>query len=1105
MLHILTGRAGSGKTKEIFRRMAQAGKDRPQLLLVPEQASFETEQRFCRENGNRAGLYGEVLTFTRLENRVLSLAGGGAREVLDEGGRLLVMYAALRSVSARLTVYALPSRKPEFLSSLIATADELKSCCVTSADLIRAGEETCGMDGDKLKDLGLIFGAYEAMTARGSLDPRDRLTRLAEKLRDCPYCAGKDIWLDGFTDFTPQQGLVLERVLRQAENVTVTLTMEPGRDREEVFASARRTAAWLRRLAAKAPCQVTEEHLSVPARNRTGPLRHMEAQLFSLPVEPYDGPWDGSIIVTSLPSPRDEVRWAAGVIRDLVKSGYRYRDIALSARSMECYRDHIREVFAEFDIPVFQSEKTDILQKPIFALITSALDTVSGGYEYEDMFRYLKTGLAGLTPDQCDRLENYVRTWDLWGSRWTSPRDWTMHPAGYHRPFTEEDRTLLEELNALRRQVVEPLETLRKSAGETIRIQGMALYGFLESIGAPDALEARSAFLLDHGEPELAREVSQLWEIFCGALEQCVSLLGDLEGELSDFSRLIKLLLSRYTVGTIPASLDRVVVGDAQRLANRSSKVLILMGADDGSIPQVTPGQGLLTDRDRELLEGFGLELSPTIEEKLSRENTILYTACTQPTEKLYVSWPSGGEGEKRPSFLVERLTNLFPQSALAAEPPLSPDRLLKLAFEDPEVRTVLEEKYCETFNRMERAGQWERGKLSPGVVRRLYGEKVAMSASRMDQYKSCHFAYFLQYGLSARPRRRAGFDAPEYGTFVHFVLEHVLKAARDRGGVPACTNDEIRDLTRQAVTEYVNTQLGGMEHQTPRFRYLFRRLQTGVRAVVDNVVEELRASDFQPILFELGFGTGQELPPIQVRGNGVTLRVSGFVDRVDGWEKDGRLYLRVVDYKTGRKSFDLTEVWNGLGLQMLLYLFALEEKGELILGSRPTPAGVLYLPARDAMISGSRTMEESQRQALLDKELVRRGLVLADEDVIEAMEHGESGMRFLPLKISARTGAISGDALVTAEKLGRLRRHTQKILEDICGEIAAGNIDADPFWRGPTKNACQYCDYIQVCQFEEGRDRRRWAPTVSPSAFWDKLTDSDEEGGADHGRTADT
>jgi ATP-dependent helicase/nuclease subunit B len=546
-----------------------------------------------------------------------------------------------------------------------------------------------------------------------------------------------------------------------------------------------------------------------------------------------------------------------------------------------------------------------------------------------------------------------------------------------------------------------------------------------------------------------------------------------------------------------------VTAGDAQRIANRQCKVLFLLGADDGSIPQVTPGAGLLTDRDRELLEDYGLEMPPRAEEKLSRESTIVYTVCTQPTEKLFVTWPAGGEGEKRPSFLVERLDHLFPWADQICAPAPSPDQLRAMAAHSPQAREALmgDEALAATFRRLDRAAQWERGKLSAKAVKELYGEKVAMSASRLDQYKSCHFAYFLRFGLGAQDRRPAGFHAPEYGTFVHFVLEWVLRALREKD-MKEVPPEEIAACTQEAVNSYVLQKLGGMENQTPRFRYLFRRLKKSVQAVVENVTDELRASDFRPLEFELGFGPGKELPPVEVKTGGITLRLSGFVDRVDGWVKDDRLYLRVVDYKTGRKSFDLTEVWNGLGLQMLLYLFTLEKRGAKHFGKETVPAGVLYLPARDAVAAGSREMSEAERKKVTDKELTRQGLILEDPQVVEAMEHPEGELRFLPLKVSKKTGQITGDALVSAEKLGRLNTHIQNILHDICREIAAGNIDADPFWRAENNNACQYCEFFRACHFEEGegKDKRRWITTVKNKEFWEKLEEN-EGGGKPHGR----
>ena len=1105
MLHIIKGRGASGKTTEILRRMREAGKVRRQVLLVPEQVSFEMERRFCEENGNQAGTYGEVLSFTRLENRVLSLAGGAAEPVLDEGGRLLVMYAALKSVSANLTVYAMPSRRVDFLNSLLATMDELKACCVDGGQLIRVGEETEGLDGQKLRDLGLIFGAYEAMTARGSMDPRDRLTRLAEKLKGYRYFQDTDVYLDGFTDFTPQQGLILEQIFRQAESVTAALLCGEEGEEPEVFTPAHKTAAWLRRLAGKASCPVAETVLPDRALGRTQALRRMEAGLFSSAPAPCpEEEWDGSVFLGSPASRREEVQWAAGRIRELVmREGFRYREIALSARSMDPYREQIQAVFSRYGIPVFLAEKTDILQKPIFTLVISAMDAVNGGYGYEEVFRYLKTGLTGLSLDECDRLENYVRTWNIWGGRWNSA--WTMHPAGYHTPLNEEDQKRLEELNALRLRVIEPLEQLQRGAGRTIRSQVLALYTFLERIGAPEALEARTEALLEEGEPELAREYAQLWEIFCGALEQCAAMLGDQEEEFPAFSRLLKLLLSRYTVASIPASLDRVTAGDMQRLANCSCRALFLLGADDAAIPQVAPGQGLLTDHDRELLEDYGLELSPRLEERLQRENTIVYAACMRPRERLFVTWPAKGESENRPSFLVERLALLFPQGTGACGKGLSPGQLTVMAAGSAEAREALaEDRDCAAlFRRLDRASRWERGNLSRHVVKDLYGDRVDMSASRMDQYKSCHFAYFLRYGLKALPRRRAGFDAVEQGTFVHFILERVLRSVRDRGGIRACNDQEILDMTRLAVDAFVAERLGGLERQTPRFRYLFQRLQNGVRDIVDNVIQELRASDFQPILFELGFGEGKALPPVEIRDQGITLRISGFVDRVDGWTRGDRLYIRVVDYKTGRKNFDLTEIWNGLGLQMLLYLFTLENSGRRVLGTSPIPAGVLYLPAREPLLSGSRSMDQAERQAEIDRHLVRRGLILEEDGVPEAMEHGEGELRFLPLRVSKRTGKITGDALISAERLGRLRIHTRSVLRDMCREFAAGNIDADPFWRSASSNACQYCEYVQACQFEEERDRKRWIPSVTNRDFWAALEEN-EEGGGNHGGQTD-
>ena len=618
------------------------------------------------------------------------------------------------------------------------------------------------------------------------------------------------------------------------------------------------------------------------------------------------------------------------------------------------------------------------------------------------------------------------------------------------------------------------------------------------------------AALRKREQPALAEEYRQLWEIVCGGLEQCAQLLGETPMELEEFAALFRLVLSQYDVGTIPVSLDRVTAGETTRQTGQHGKVLFLLGADDTSIPQVSTPAGLLSDDDRSLLASYGLELNQTARDLLYREMTTVYLTCARPTQKLIVSWPgqSGAGEERRPCFLVERLRLLFSDLAVEREEDLygrfrlqAPLPALEQAGRSQSAHDALLAlpEYATMVERLDRAARWERGRLSRPAVERLYGHRVPMSASRMDKYKSCHFSYFMRYGLQAEPRKPAGFTAPEYGTFVHYVLEHVLKDdAFQQTTLPGWEDeqdqerrDRVAELTRQAVEQYVREELGGLEQQSERFQYLFRRLLRSVQAVVDNVTQEIWASKFRPISFELGFGSGKDLPPVELTVGDVTLSITGFVDRVDGWEKDGRLYLRVVDYKTGRKSFDLTEVWNGLGLQMLLYLFTLEDRGEKFYGKPVEGAGVLYLPARDAIIKGSRSMSDDAWRKQLDKELTRSGLVLSDPAVLDAMEEpGEKGYRFLPLKVSKSTGEISGEALATAEQLGKLGGHIQKVLEEICEEIAQGNIAADPFWRGPEKNACRYCDYAQACHFEEGRggDGKRWLASVKSREFWENV-----------------
>ena len=1109
MLEIWIGRARTGKSGRILERIRELGDESEQILLVPEHASHQAEVDLCTACGDGASRHAEVLSFRQLGTRVLALTGGAAEVSLDRGGKLLMLEKVLQELSPALKVYRRPSQKIGFLEGLMSLTDELMSYAVDPAELSAQAEDIPGAMGDKLRDLGLIYGAYESRLHGEGRDLRDRMHKLNEHLEESGYVDGKDIFIDGFTYFNGQELRALGTMLRRARSVTVTLLGEKTR-RSEIFDESLRTREDLLRLARE---NGQEAKVIWFSRENPGPLGHLERNFFG-GSERWEGPAENIRLLQAGTSFTEVEQTAAEILRLVAAGRCRFRDITVSARNLEEYEAAIESVFERYGVPVFLSRRSDILEKPVLSLLVGVLEAVTSGFEYEDMFRFLKTGLAGLTAEECDLLENYVLCWDIRGSMWLRDTDWTANPDGYGAPFGETQTEVLTEINALRRRVRGPLKTLHDGLKEHSGAKGKVevLYRYLEEIRLPETLQQRLTQLQTAGQLQLAEEYGQLWEILCGVLDQFVEILGDAELDGEEFARLLRLVLTQYSVGTIPVALDQVTVSEITRNDRHTVRHLFLLGANDHVLPAVDPGSGLLSEDDREALALRGIRLAPTGMHQFHVELQNLYAALAQPTESLSISYPVTDVtgAELRPSFVVGRIQSLFPQVRLEREGPdkeyryTAPVPALEAAGQCPGGALwryfAQREEYAPQLAAMERGAHLGRGHLSPAAVSELYGERIAMSASRMDALRKCHFAYFMRYGLRAKKREPAAFDAPEIGTFLHYILEHVTADVMAKGGFAQVGRQELHRLAGVHIKAYVEKELDNFKDRSARFRYLFGRLRRTVLAVVDDVAEELSESDFVPLAFELSFGSGGDLPAVTITEGDTELRVTGKVDRVDGWLHDGKLYLRVVDYKTGRKSFDLSEIRYGIGIQMLLYLFTLQREGKEHFGHEVVPAGVLYLPAREAMLSMDRSATPQEVQAAISKELRRSGLVLEAPEVLHAMEHSAlEEPRYLPLRVG-KDGDIHG-AIASAARLGQLGQYVERQLHQIAREMRQGNIDADPFWHSDDDNACRYCDYASACHFQEGRDgdRLNWLRPVQPEEFWQEVENTAREGGEDH------
>ena len=1103
MLSIWIGRAGSGKSRRVLERMKERRNLRPQALIVPEHVTHEAEMDLCRALGPTASRCAEVLSFRSLAGRVLAEQGGLSDFTLDAGGKLLTVRLVLQELHSQLKVFGRPSRRSVFLRQLTELMDELYAYEIPPETMYELIAGIPGAAGDKLRDVALIYAAYDGKLRAGGIDRRSRVQKLRDRMADSGYLKGKDVYLDGFSYFNKTEESILETLLGQQCDVVVTLLGD--RQNDNLFYNAVRQRQRLADMARRAgvPCEIVWL-----TDTPSGPLGHLERCVFG-----DDEAWEGEpegIELYQAGTAFTEVEYVAHEIRALTAQGVRCREIGVMARNMDVYGPVLENVFHRDAIPFYLSRRSDILKKPVLTLLLSAVDAVTGGFEYEDMFRYLKTGMAGITEAECDLLENYVITWEIRGSMWLRDTAWTACPDGYGQEMTPERKARLDEINAIRARVRAPLLPLSEGLKANASAEGKAkiLYEFAERSGVPETLAEKARELTEAGEHQLAEEYSQLWGIFCSVLDQFVEILGQTPLDGEEFARLLRLVLGEYSVGTIPATLDQVKISDITRNDRHNVRCLFLLGANDHVLPQVSGNGGLLDDEARDLLRSREITLPDATFDELDNELQNIYAALVQPTERLTVSYPvtDFNGAELRPSFLVGRIERLFPTLRVKREDlgfrAHMEATALEMAGEDPDGplwrRFAATGQYDDVLAAMSRAREMGRGRLSPDAVQVLYGRTVRMSASRMDRLRSCHFQYFMEYGLKAKERRSAGFEAPEIGTFIHYLLENVTRDVMDRGGYGAVERDELHRIVNHYVKEYTLTEIPDYPEKSARFRYLFSRLKRMALNIMDDVAGELAESDFKPIAFELGFG-GKDAPlqPVMIREADTTLSVSGKVDRVDGWEKDGKLYLRVVDYKTGKKSFNLGDVKAGLGIQMLLYLFTLAESGESYFRKPIVPAGVLYMPARDVILSRDRNITPEELEKDLRKELRRSGLVLDDPAVLQAMEHSAlESPCYLPMSVK-KDGTISG-SIASAARLGKLSRYVDKLLHQITRELRQGNIDADPCTRGEADSACTYCPFKAACHFDENRDRRNWLRHVKDDEFWQFIDEETGEEG-DH------
>ena len=1078
MLTLLLGTDWVANREYVLKEIAQdvARKKGGRILMVPELISHDTERRLCATAGDTSSRFAEVLTFTRLARRISDAVGHGAQECLDDGGRVVAMASAARQLHSKLKAYASVETKPEFLTGLVDAVDEFKRCCITSQDLKNAADQSEGAFAQKLEELSLILESYDSLCARGKRDPRDQMTWVLEQLEDSSFAKEHVFYIDGFPDFTRQHMAILAHIIENSQKVVVSLNCDTQNSSRLAFEKAGTTAADFIRCAEKVGVPVEIVHVE-PRQNE---LSVISDCLFQGKIQ-YAPQLADVFHVYRSETVYTECTLVAEKIMDLVQSGTRFRDISVVCADMSAYCNVLPMVFGRCKIPCYVSGTEDILEKPVITTVLSALDAALGGFEQKSVLVYLKSMLSPLELSMCDRVENYAIIWNISGKRWL--QEWNNHPAGLGEQWTDASQQELAQLNAARRQALEPISQLAdgfKNA-KNLKEQVQVLYRFLENIQLAERLSDLAQQMDASGDNRNAQILNQLWEILLSALEQLHDVLGETAWDAETFTRLLKLLLSQYDVGTIPPVLDTVTVGPVSAMRCQQAKHLFVMGALEGAFPGYGGSTGVLTDQERVALRGMGVPLTGGSVDGLQAEFAEIYGVFCGAETSVSVSCPAG-----QPSFVYRRL------SELAGGEQAETVTLGAARADENEAAAFLSRNHGESFaedlglteavSRLEQCKNYALGSVCRSSIEKLYGKQLYLSASQIDRQAECRLSYFLKYGLRAKERKVVTVDPAEFGTYVHAVLENTGREIMKLGGFQAVSLDKIQSIAEKYSDEYAADRF--REIDSERLSYLFRRNSQELKMVVEELWREMQESSFEPVNFEVGFGSGEQLDAIPVPGKTMNAMLRGFVDRVDVWQENGQNYYRVVDYKTGKKDFDYCDVFNGIGLQMLLYMFALQQIGGQLLGENPVPAGVQYFPARAPMMPADGVLTEEEAEQERQKLWKRKGLLLEDAQVLSAMEPGDNPTRMCYKR--KKDGTLSGD-LADRQQFKILKKYVFHLLETMVDDIASGCVDPNPYTRGNSHNACTFCPYGEICHPSEVAGRRDYQ-TMSAQKFWEEI-----------------
>ncbi len=1115
MLNIYYGRESADKEKFIYEMIMERGFSAasPVLVLVPDQYTLEAERQAFRVTGRDALIGLDVYSISRLEHNVIADTGQGGASFIDKYGRQMLLTKILSELKDELSVYSGSVRKPAFIEMLNDYISQLKQYDV-SPELYRKTAEGLP-EGDalslKMRDISKVYTAYDERIGGKYTDSEDYVELFLSRADGSGLLRRSAVWVYGFDSFAPKSLKVLGKLMALCPEVNVVLTYDEGAAdgalfgltgtvRDNLIAAARENGAGTGEVR-----QIREMYPDgrYDVKKTSAEIEHLEHELYSVMPAPMreagaaeheesGGRATEGVTIIESANYYNEAESAAAYILHLIRDrGYRYRDIAVICNDADKRGAALEHAFSEYGLPAFLDKKRSISGSVISVYISAMVTACIRGMRTADIMRALKTGLGVLSQEDAERLEDYAVCYridrDLWGRSFRY---------GAER-YGEDGPAALEKSRALVYGTFGKLRAVLK--GKQSYSDFLEKFcGFLyEDAGLPERLAGLVSTQESCGLRDAAGETQQIWSQIVNILGQIGAILGDEPFDAEEFLNIFTVGLRQSEIGIMPTSPDDLMIGTMQRTRVGRVKAILVVGANDGVIPMGSGTSGLFAEQEEERLAESGFEACKSRKVRLEEEKLAIYRCLSRPDSELWISWTaSDDEGNTlRPSELIEDIQRLFPYKSTGRDI-LNTGRAEDLIGGRISTLRHLADAEVKAKQSAGRDPVWD-GVLSwysehePGTVKSMMdglgfddrvepiGEELSdilfsgrgsdrLSPSGLEGYAVCPFAYFIGNGLRPEEWRIFETGPREIGDVCHDSLMKITTELTERGLWDTVTSEQLAEMVKKTVRSEREEYGGGLLAYSASDSYRADRMEKTIQEAAEVLIRHARAGKIAESMYEQDFARGAEIKPIEAEADGKKIYIEGRIDRLDILE-NGR--VKIIDYKSGRKTLEDNEIRSGYRLQLMLYMKAAQE------GARE-PAGVFYFylgtgDVDTGELKGRTIADEVDAEDAAEKRAsVMQGIVIDDPETITEILGEEGGKSIASITKNARTGEYKGtrgSAVLPESEFGGLQKAVDEKINELVSGIREGRIEIRPMRSRGKRLACEYCEYSAVCRFDTG------------------------------------